>query len=709
MASMNDVSETSLRRPVRLNLLLAVTAFLSAWLLFQVQPMVARRILPWFGGGTAVWTTVMLFFQAALFAGYLYAHLLARRAPRMQAALHITLLAAAAALALAFGVLPVDRWKPADAGRPVVHILAMLGACIGLPFVMLAATAPLVQAWYARANGGASPYRLYALSNVGSLAALLSYPLAVEPTLPLGRQGELWAMLFALFAAACGASALWALKSAGSHAIQAASSIVAPTAESRSRRLASFFWIALPACASTALLAITAHLCQDVAPIPLLWIAPMAVYLLSFIATFDSDRWYDRRVWLPAGALASFAAVTVWHAEWGATITSLPWLVGVHLVLLLTICMVCHGELARMRPPAARLTEFYLSIAAGGVLGGLLVGIVAPLALSSNYELPLSVFAAWLLAFAALATDRQSQFYDGGCFRGWLGMAALLIALTVSMGVHVANKNSEAVAARRNFYGALKLREFNRDTPDAYYELANGQVSHGSQFRDDAGRRIPTLYFHADSGVALVMLTSDPHVPRRIGVVGLGAGTLAAYAEAGDDFRFYDVNPQVMEIAEKYFTYLADARSRGAKTTLIEGDGRLALERESPQQFDVLVLDAFNSDAIPVHLLTLEAFEVYLKHLKDPDGILAVHITNEHLDLEPVVKSAAERFGLDAVLIGAEPDKSPSPVLSVWVLLSRQPGRFAELQVGRPLQNRPGREPVTWTDDFSSVLKILKD
>jgi hypothetical protein len=709
MASMNEASPSPGRRPVSLNLLLAATAFLSAWLLFQVQPMVARRILPWFGGGTAVWTTVMLFFQAALFAGYLYAHLLAQRAPRLQAGLHVALLAAAAAMALLIGVLPADWWKPAVGDLPALRILAMLAACIGLPFVMLAATAPLVQAWYARVNGGASPYRLYALSNVGSLAALLSYPLVVEPTIALSRQGELWALLFAAFATACGASALLALRAAGPLAIESAAGAAAPPIEARPRRLERFFWIALPACASVALLAITAHLCTDVAPIPLLWVAPMAVYLLSFIATFDSDRWYDRRIWLPAAAVASFAAVWVWQADTGQTFASLRSQIIVHLVLLLAFCMVCHGELARMRPPAARLTNFYLSIAAGGVLGGLLVGVVAPLVLSNNYELQLGMLAAWLLAMAVLATDRQSPLYDGGYFRGWLGMAVLLIALGAAMSVYVAEKATRAVARARNFYGVLTLRELNRETPIAFYELTNGQVSHGSQFRDETNRRIPTLYYHADSGVAPAVMTADPHQARRVGVVGLGAGTLAAYAEKGDEFRFYDVNPQVLDFAEKYFTYLADARARGAKTTLVEGDARLALEREPPQQFDVLVLDAFNSDAIPVHLLTLEAFEVYLKHLKEPDGILAVHVTNEHLDLEPVVVSAAERFGLDGVYIHAEPDESPSSAQSMWVLLSRQPGRFGDLNVGRPLETSPGRDPVVWTDDFSSVLSVLEE
>jgi hypothetical protein len=255
----------------------------------------------------------------------------------------------------------------------------------------------------------------------------------------------------------------------------------------------------------------------------------------------------------------------------------------------------------------------------------------------------------------------------------------------------------------------LKVKELNRGTPIAYYELTNGQISHGSQYRDEANRRIPTLYYLANSGVAAALLPTDPPRPRRIGVVGLGAGTLAAYGESGDEFRFYDVNPQVIDFAERYFNYLQDARARGAKIALIEGDGRLALEREPPQQFDVLVLDAFNSDAIPVHLLTLEAFGVYLKHLKAPDGILAVHISNEHLALEAVLKSAAEHYSLDAAFVEAEPDDSPSSSLSEWVLLHRKPGYFAQRKLGRPLQDRPGREPIAWTDDFSSVLGILEE
>lgn len=707
-------------RPSRaIDFALAATAALSAWLIFQVQPMVAKRILPWFGGGTAVWTTVMLFFQAALFFGYLYAHLATKWfTPRRQVHLHVALLAAAAMLAAIVGVLPSDEWRPEGNDQPALHILVMLAAAVGLPYLSLSATAPLTQVWFARIHPGRSPYRLYALSNVGSLAALLSYPFLIEPKLGVVAQGVSWSSSFVVFALLCAWSALASLRARGDSpspsidAASVASEAVAATAEivpESSRKLQQFFWLALPATASAALLAITTYLCQDVPSVPLLWIAPMVVYLLSFILTFDSDRWYRRDVWFSVGAIASFAAVISWYQQ---SALSLPVLAGLHLALLAAICMICHGELVRRRPAADRLTTFYLSISAGGAIGGLLVGIVAPLVFDDYYELQLSVLAAWGLGLLAIVTDRTSPFFDGGkreYYGGTLGMAALLVILAAGMGINVAMRRDGVLQRDRNFYGVLAVRQMETGTPDAFVELSNGHTTHGGQFLADMHRRVPMWYYHADSGIGILM-RENPDAPRRVGVIGLGAGTLAAYAQEGETFRFYDINPQVFDLAVNYFKYLSDAHERGATVELMPGDARIVLESESAQNFDVLVLDAFNSDSIPAHLLTLEAFELYLKHLKDPEGYLAVHVSSVHLDLVPVIKAAAEKFKLNGAIIEIPADGTPATAGSTWVLLTRQANPFVDLDVALPLEDGRGAIPsVIWTDDFSSLLDVLRD
>ncbi|HMP07020.1 MAG TPA: fused MFS/spermidine synthase [Lacipirellulaceae bacterium] len=596
------------------NALLAATALVSAWLLFQVQPLVAKRILPWFGGGTAVWTTAMLFFQTALFAGYAYAHLGSRRlSPRAQVLVHWALLAAAAALALGVGVAPDASWKPPSPDRPTLRILTLLAACVGLPYLMLAATAPLVQVWFARINPGRTPYRLYALSNVGSLAALVSYPLLVEPQLGGAMQSQAWGVAFAVFALLCAASGWHALRRGAPAVALSAGSPDGLQRTTLPPRLAAALWIALPACASVLLLAVTAYLCQDVASLPLLWILPMVVYLGTFILTFDSDRWYRRRAWMTLAALGTLAAVLSWFSDDSLTYL---WHVAIHLFLLGSIAMVCHGELVRLRPGPARLTAFYLSIAAGGAGGGGLAGGVAPLGFAGFYELNFAILAALLLAMLVLAAEQPGFFHVGRVWTKRVVAVALLTALAVGMGVHSLNRRSHTVAITRNFYGVLKVNQPPvNDDQFLYYQLANGHISHGIQFRNPAVRRLPTQYYHPNSGVGLTLVA--PRVrPLRIGVVGLGIGTLAAYAESDDTIRFYEINPSDVEFADEHFTHLSDARERGAHVEVVLGDARLALERESPQEYDVLAIDAFTGDAIPVHLLTVEAIELYLRHLR---------------------------------------------------------------------------------------------
>ncbi|RIK74947.1 MAG: hypothetical protein DCC67_15900 [Planctomycetota bacterium] len=699
-----------------LNAGLGVTTLLAAWLLFQVQPMAGKRILPWFGGGSAVWTTAMLFFQGMLLVGYGYAHVVSTYLPpRRQARLHVLLLGLAAALLVVAPAAPGEAWKPASSDFPTVRIIAILAASVGLPYLMLASTAPLVQTWFARANPGRSPYRLYALSNVGSLAALVCYPLVIEPNMGLSEQSVAWSLLFALFAACCGACGVASHRLVvGPPAAGAPSRRNSHAAPTRRGRSPYWLWLLLPACASSLMLSVTTHLSSDVAPMPLLWIGPMVAYLLSFIIAFDSDRWYRRWWWLPAAAVASLLAAFNWR---DAGTRDIDQQILIQLALVLCMATVCHGELARRRPPAARLTAFYLCVAAGGALGGFFNSVVAPLAFSDYYELPLGLVASWLIVIALLLTDRRSPLRRGGhglAFWGRLALIFAAVGLLALMVAVVARDPAGIVVADRNFYGALKVRAVNIDgTNETYFNLVHGRIAHGAQFRSISNRRVPMYYYHPESGVGQTLANrvaaGGAATPQRVGVVGLGAGTLAAYAEQGDYYRFYEINPAVIRIANRHFTYLRDARGRGAKIDVAEGDARLSLEREAPQHFDLLAFDAFNSDSIPSHLLTLEAVNLYVRHLRQPDGLLAVHVSNRHLALDAVVQAIAERAGLDAALVKTSAT-APGTFACTWVLLHRRPGYFAERKLGVPLaQATAGRIPVLWTDDYSNVFSILKD
>jgi hypothetical protein len=479
-----------------------------------------------------------------------------------------------------------------------------------------------------------------------------------------------------------------------------------PTGVARFGLMEAFLWTALPACASVALLSVTAHICQDLASVPLLWIGPMVVYLATFIAAFASDRWRRRTFWLPVFGAASYAVVAAWFVE-----ERLPyaWQVGVHLVLLASLCMVCHGEAAGLRPEPSRLTAFYLFLAAGGALGGVLAGVVAPRTLEDQYELPLCILAAWVLAVAVMITDPRSRLHRYRSVSRLGAIGALWLALAAGMGYYEGEHRSNSLATARNFYGVLQVHEPPVDkSKHAFRQLYNGRISHGAQFLEPARRRQPTQYYHRESGVGLVL--GAPHDrPRRVGLIGLGAGTLASYADAGETFVFYEINPRAVEFANRYFTYLADARERGAWVTVCLGDARLSLEHQAPQQFDVLAVDAFNSDSIPAHLLTREAFALYLRHVKDPDGVLAVHVSNLYMRLDLVALAAAEHFGLDAVEVDAGPgEEEPVGSRSVWALLHREPGYFADRGIGVPLADAAaGRPSVTWTDDFHNVVQIL--
>ncbi len=735
----------------------ALTVFLSAFLLFQVQLVITKCLLPWFGGVAAVFTTCMLFFQVALLAGYFYAHLLMHGHPRTQRIVHVSLLITGvvviAVLALHWPapLLPSPAWKPADANAPTARLLLLLAASVGLPYFALSTTGPLLQAWWAQAERR-SPYRWYALSNLGSLLGLVTYPTVFERLLTLRVQAWVWTAAFAVFSIMCAITAMTTARTTP------ARSIAGGPAEriGITRRL---FWFLLPACAVVVLLAATNQICQEVASVPFLWVLPLTLYLVSFIVCFDHPRRYSRSFWTALLALSTSGVCFALYSRMSGV--GMVVQIGLYALFVLACSMMCHGEVYRLKPAASALTSFYLTISAGGAAAGLFVGVVAPRVFSGYWELHLGVWLTWLLFFLVLLTDRTSWvhatpswapivafaviaagpvlawyqelaqhsevlvfsvvlvllvviFYRAGAAAARIKWGLLVPGSLIALGLVLLGDvdlgMTGAVARTRNFYGALAVVDHYQNDPELHSRLLrHGAIVHGLQYFAPGHRDMPTTYFGPHSGVGVAVLNAQQHTANlRIGVIGLGVGTIAAYGRTGDYVRFYEINPEVLRIAREYFSYLADSR---AQVDIVLGDARLSMERElgagRPQHFDVLALDAFNSDSIPVHLLTREAFAIYLREIK-PDGIVAVHISNKTLDLKPVVQAAAAHFGLAAAWIDVTETADPMHYMSSWVLLSRDPAVLSQRAIAaaaKPFPSPPGR---LWTDDYSNLLSAVR-
>lgn len=670
-------------------LLYACTIFLSAFLLFQVQPLIAKMILPWFGGSAAVWTACVLFFQLLLLLGYLYAHWSIRYLrPKAQTTLHLALLAASL---LMLPAIPNTGWKPAGGEDPTLRIFGLLGATIGLPYFLLSTTGPLVQAWFVRerATAGAATYRLYALSNLGSMLALLSYPVLVEPYLATQTQGYGWSGGYLLFVLLCGYMS-WRGRAAE---VLLPPETAAPAAAPGAGLM--LIWIGLAASASTLLLAVTNHLSQNVAAIPFLWVLPLALYLLSFILCFDGDGWYKRDWFLRllAVMLAGMAYALYSGKDLPLTV-SLP----LFAIGLFVSCMVCHGELARLKPDPRYLTLFYLMVSIGGAIGGIFVGLIAPNVFSGYYELPLGLIACAALVLIALRRDLMPE---GKWSLGWIAALAYVLILSGSVAYQLKKSGGGNRVAVRNFYGGLRVSDSGTGR-SATRSLTHGTITHGEQFLAPERRRVATTYYGPQTGVGLAINGLDPNNPRHIGVIGLGAGTLATYGRLGDRMRFYEINPLVLRLARSEFSYLADCQ---AQLEVVLGDARLSLEREPTQNFDVLAVDAFSSDSIPVHLLTVEAFRLYFRHLKQ-DGVLAVHVSNRYLDLKPIVELAARTLGKQTQVIDTEDDDDIGVFGATWVLVNRRLFEKPELKGSPTLIAQTGLRP--WTDDYSNLFRILK-
>ena len=725
---------------------LCVLSLLSAFLLFQVQPVISKFILPWFGGSPGVWTTCMLFFQVVLFLGYAYAHALTKFPRRWQGWIHAILVIAAA---LSLPIAPGERWKPSGSEDPTHGILLLLLANVALPYFVLSSTSPLVQVWFSRATGGQAPWRLYALSNLGSLAALLSYPFFFEPRWDVMQQTWMWAGGFAAFA-------VLSLLGAYSDRKEAAVSKGNDTLEDETTKVEVLpplgsppvtlvaapawwhrvLWLLLPAVASVLLLASTNHLCQDVAVIPFLWVLPLSLYLLTFIICFEHERWYVRWAWAALAIIAIFAAAVpedfsaivskvgtvvlskVGSVEaarsWSWSVTkNFHWEIGLICTAIFLGCMICHGELARLKPHPSRLTEFYLTMSAGGALGGLFVSLAAPRLFTTYMEWPgvlfacisigfvILVFEAWrspkrwlrasFTAATAVLAGIGVRYLSEGESRArviftklfpvfssslwshllfiafvtaavgivlisWLGrerwsrlIATSSVAAFAGTGVWWVALNAFSTETRletvRNFYGVISVEDDYDDDGQGWRTLYHGSILHGRQFLSEAWDDEPLSYYGHETGIGKALLSLKDRPDARVGIVGMGAGTVAAYAQKDQVYRFYDINPDIVRLAKTRFRYLKDLESRGAKLEIALGDARLSLEHEESQHFDVLLLDAFSGDSVPVHLLTREAFEIYQRHMK-PDGIIAVHVSNRYLALAPVIKRVADSVGM---------------------------------------------------------------
>ncbi|WP_158944478.1 fused MFS/spermidine synthase [Granulicella sp. S190] len=669
-------------------LLYGITIFLGAFLLFLVEPMAAKQLLPVLGGSSAVWLTCLVFFQVTLLLGYLYAHWITRcRATSWRRHVYLVTLAAAVILLVAQRFVHGEVSRGID--NPVATIFTTLAFTIGLPFLLLGATSPLLQMWFQRAEGGPIPYRLFALSNVGSLLALIAYPFVVEPNVTLKHQRALWSVGFLVYASLC------AMLARQVRVVPAEGLPTETVAETAAPGWARWLWFLLPMAAAMQLSAVTSHLTVNIAAIPLLWMLPLAAYLLTFIVAFEFPALYRR------GIVVRLLVVMLASLGYAISKTDVSLPIGVAIVFFLAECFLaglfCHAEAFSLRPEdTAETTVFYLLIAAGGAAGTFFIGVLSPMIFSANYDLALSFFVTAALAIVVTWNDGWAQRLLWSTATGLLLFFAFML--------HTAYAR-EAILEVRNFYGSLRVKEMTGPHGGTERMLLNGTIQHGTQLFAAGLMRTPTTYYADDSGIGLALRYCCEGRPRNIGVIGLGTGTIATYGTADDRIRFYEINPLVRPIAQNLFTYLRDSP---AQISFADGDARTSLTRESPQHFDVLAVDAFSGDAIPLHLLTVEAIALYKRHLA-PGGILAFHVSNQYLNLAPEIAQVAKASGMQTSLIESHPDDSLGAYRATWVLLSASSAFFERPEiasVGSAITT--GTHLRVWTDDYSSILPVLQ-
>jgi hypothetical protein len=682
--------------------LFAATILLSAFLLFLVQPIIAKQILPWFGGTSAVWTTCMVFFQVLLLGGYAYSHFITRRLrPRTQAWLHIALLVASLAF---LPIIPRDWLKPAGGQDAALGIIVLLAVTIGLPYFLLSSTGPLVQKWVAHRFPERTVYRLFALSNLGSLLGLLAFPFVIEPFAGSRTQSYAWSAAYAVFALACSITALRSVR----NVTESAFAVAEPADDEEPPGAGDYIlWLAFAALGSVLLLASTSHMTQNITSVPFLWVLPLSLYLLTFVLAFEGRGgrgWYDPRWGIFIALAFAVAMAAGLSASRGVLDISLA--VPLYCLGVFFGCLFCHGELAQRKPAPRYLTQFYLCLSAGGALGGLFVGLVAPRVFPAYYELPLALAALAALALLAAWTSRQLS-------GPWL-VGTTITALAASIATsyyawyYVDFLRTDVILMQRNFYGALRVRQQGVGDHQVR-RLLHGVILHGEQFTISPERLEPGSYYSRTSGVGLAIAAKQEQGPVRIGVVGLGAGTLSAYGREGDTVRFYELDPDVLKISRAQFTYLNSSK---ATLQFVIGDARLSMERElaanHPQRYDVLAIDAFSSDSIPVHLITREAIRVYRRELA-PHGIVAVHISNRFLDLKPVLANIAAAIGMQARLVSDSPPEETGASSSDWVLMAEDDTPFSNPNLTDRVEAiAPNPALSLWTDQFNNLLEVLK-
>ncbi len=715
---------------------------LSAILVFSVQLMLGKMLLPLLGGAPAVWNTCLVFFQGALLLGYTYAHLQARMLSfRKQLVSHL-LLVTASLVFLPIGLL--GGWSPPVEGNPVPWLLVMLSVAIGLPFVLVSATAPLLQSWYARSGrkDANDPYFLYAASNMGSLIGLLGYPFVFEPFLTLHQQSWLWSAGFLVLLLCIGliSTLMWNLQTdpvvTENHPLEDISNV---------RRLK---WLILAAVPSSLMQSVTTYLTRDIAAVPLLWVIPLAIYLISFVLVFSRREILPHRlmVFLNPISLLALTVIVFWHLELNFRV-----LLPLNLWVLFNTSMVCHGELVRLRPSTAHLTEFYLWLSLGGVIGGIFNALIAPLVFTQLVEFWITLVLAGLLtptgasrdmdlpswkpdivrlalfclilfggiwAWQSLQTKAIGQTYRADiaivaalfvyAFHKRPGRFGIALGVFLAAGVIFAPLLAERLHQSRNFFGILKVTQ-----NAGFRTLTNGEIIHGVQSTRPERRREPTSYFHRSGPLGDVFDTMPPSsYGRHIAVVGLGIGTIACYTNPEDHLIFYEIDPEVKRVAEnaKFFTYLTDCP---AKVDIVLGDGRLSLTKAKDGYFDLIVLDAFTSDSIPIHLMTREAINLYLRKLA-PHGRIVFHVTNKFVSLVPVL----EAVSMDANLVGVE--RRHGNVTKEELDLGALPSDWAVLARNRkdifPIFQKPNwssiesgiEPPRAWTDDYSNLWMFMK-
>ncbi len=670
---------------------------LSAFLLFTVEPLSSKELLPALGGSSAVWLTCLCFFQIALVLGYAYAALLARTSHQVLAKGYHAVALMLSLCWVLFTLHGPGAGLIGSGQNPTWTIFLLLTRRIGPPFLLLSATSPLLQSWLAQEETKTNRYRLFALSNAGSLLALISYPLLIEPQLALHTQRKLWATGFTLYALLSGCL-LWQFrraKDANYDREVMVSASASPAAPERTSSLQVLSWFFLGAVGTVQLCAVSAHLTENIAALPLLWVLPLGVYLLSLILAFEAPALYNRAFVLRCLVvlLASLGYLL------SKTDVSLPLGlgVGIFLVEMFFACWFCHAEVYRARPrEAVDAVWFYLVLAIGGAVGTTVAAVGAPLLFNANYDLP--------LAFALTAAAALLVTWRNGWSQQLLWGTSTLLCLVLAARLNVAYTR-QALFLTRNFYGSLRVKQSEVPVQaQSSRLLLHGTIEHGMQWFAPQFRTEPLTYYGRHSGVGLALALCCAQRPSAIGVIGLGAGTLAAYGHAGDTMRFYEINPAVEQIAKEFFTYLRESK---AAITVVHGDARQSLEREPTHDFDLLVVDAFSGDAIPVHLLTLQAVQLYRRHLR-ADGILAVHISNQYLDLAPVLRSLAVHEGLMARVVDSPADSDSGIFAARWVLLASKHAAFDSLPDPVEGDSVSAQSALLWTDDYSSLLRIVR-